>query len=72
MVDIFDHFICLFGFFLIMPKPGSKQGKAEAAENANRTVEKKEKKGPMHLSKSAKKAKNIKANHGGKTDRKPL
>lgn len=56
-----------------MGKPGSKSGKAEASEQeSSSAVQKKEKKGPMHLSKGAKKAKNIKANHGGKTDRKPL
>jgi hypothetical protein len=54
-----------------MPKPGSKslQGNQSDASAANAT---KDKKGPMHLSKDAKKAKNAKANHGGKTDRKPL
>ena len=54
-----------------MPKPGSKSDQ----KNDNSTPapqQKAEKKGPMHLSKGAKKAKNIKANHGGKTDRKPL
>jgi hypothetical protein len=52
-----------------MPKPGSKslQGGSDAAASSAT----KEKKGPMHLSKDAKKAKNAKANHGGKTDRKP-
>ena len=55
-----------------MGKPGSKQGQAEASEQESSSAQKKEKKGPMHLSKGAKKAKNIKANHGGKTDRKPL
>lgn len=54
-----------------MPKPGSKSGQKESSSTPA-VVEKKEKKGPMHLSKGAKKAKNIKANHGGKTDRKPL
>lgn len=55
-----------------MGKPGTKSGKAEASESVQAPKEKKEKKGPMHLSKGAKKAKNVKANHGGKTDRKPL
>ena len=56
----------------IMGKPGSKNEKASAAQEGPATAVKKEKKGPMHLSKQAKKAKNAKANHGGKTDRKPL
>lgn len=58
-------------FKLQMGKPGSKSEKANASE-APKPKEEKKNKGPMHLSKGAKKAKNIKANHGGKTDRKPL
>lgn len=54
-----------------MGKPGSKNEKANSSE-APVAKEDKKNKGPMHLSKGAKKAKNIKANHGGKTDRKPL
>lgn len=55
-----------------MGKTGSKNAQAEAAQSSAAAAEKKEKKGPVHLSKKAKKAKNLKANHGGKTDRKPL
>jgi hypothetical protein len=53
-----------------MPKPGSKSAQGQSESSA--PAASKEKKGPMHLSKDAKKAKNAKANHGGKTDRKPL
>lgn len=54
-----------------MPKPGTKAAKQEQ-QDAHAASGQKEKKGPMHLSKGAKKAKNAKANHGAKTDRKPL
>jgi hypothetical protein len=50
-------------------KPGSKSAQDGGGQGAAGGSQ--EKKGPVHLSKAAKKAKNVKANHGGKTDRKP-